>query len=435
MKSPIASILGLACAASIFTSSSAGAATRPIPLDVPAGPTTYTETPAWADSFVDSIGIDASYEDRKYPPSVTTWLKWSGVRHLRDSGAPSKSMVATFADLGAHGIKHSIGMIQKFDVNDFKARLNAFAPYVDYVEPANEADNVPHPDYAQMRADSTTMWNVIHSNPAYKNIAVYGPSFANPLNGVNLKPLDGVEDYAQMHNATCDWNPGTSIVWVSIPVNTAKIRTSTFYKPIVTTETGYTSDLKRGCSLSNDIIARYVPRTSAERWLAGENRTYFDSLVDDPHNVVFGGLGLLTADGKPKPQLITEGNLIHLLSDKGVAPTPKTISYGVSGATPDVHHIMLSRQDGSYDLMLWRELPAWDHFGHKAIPIAALPVTVQIPSTTSWVGLFQYNPTYSFTRTQLPVVSKTGVTATFNVTDSITVLHIYGRGLAAMTAR
>jgi len=432
VKSPIASILGLACAASILTSSSAGAATRPIPLDVPAGPTTYTETPAWADSFVDSIGVDSAFEDRRYPPAVTTALEWSGIRHLRDSGATSQLMINTFANLGQHGIRHSIGMVRGFDPNDLKARLDAFAPYVDFVEGANEADNFANPNYAQMNSDQVNLWNVIHSNPAYAKVAVYGPSFANPLKGVNVTPLDAVENFAQLHNSTCDWNPGTTLANASIAANTAKIRLSSAYKPIVTTETGFSDNFTRGCSLNDTIIAKYVPRTSAERWLAGESRTYFDILTDNPTDPVFGLLGLLKVDGTPKPQFLAEGNLIHILSDKGVAPLPRTISFGISGATPDVHHLMLSRKDGSYDLMLWRELPAWDHFGHKAIPIAALPVTVQIPSTTSWVGLFQVNANYGYTRTQLPVTSSNGVTATFNVSDSISVLHIYGRGRAAM---
>jgi hypothetical protein len=121
--------------------------------------------------------------------------------------------------------------------------------------------------------------------------------------------------------------------------------------------------------------------------------------------------------------MLAEGAMLNLLADKGTAPVAHPVTFGITGATPDVHHLMLSRQDGSYDLMLWRELPAWDHFGHKAIPIAPLPVTVSIPAGTQYADLYAYNSAYSFNASHLPV-SKAGVTTTFNVTDSISIIHI-----------
>ncbi len=434
MKKPVTSLLGLACIASLLTASSAGAATVR-PLDATSlVPTVYTESPAWSDSFVDSIGVDSSFARHKYSPLVTQWLKWSGIRHLRDSGPASQLMLGIYSDLGASGIKHSIGMPQGFDPAALTTLLAQFAPYVDYVEGANEMDNVKVPNWAQMRLDQQNLWNTVRGNPANSKVAVFGTSFANPLNGPQVGPLDPIENFAVLHNATCDWNPGTSIVFVSIAANTAKIRLSSATKPIITTETGYNDNPLRGCSLSDDTISRYTPRTSAERWLAGEPRSYFTFLTDDPADAVFGAKGLLFVDGTPKPQFYTMGNLIHLLSDKGTAPAPQTVSYAVTGTTPDMHHIMLARQDGSYDLMIWRELPEWDHYGHKAIVVPPAPVTVTIPTNTSWVNLFQTNAGYGLSRTQLPVASG-GVTASFNVTGSISVLHIYGRGHSAMMRR
>jgi hypothetical protein len=431
LKHPVASILGLACAASLITSSGAGAAVRMTALGAPAVQTNFTESPAWADSFADSVGVDASFEDHSYGPAVIYQLEWSGIRHLRDGGPLQPIMTSTYATLGQHGIKHSIGLLRGFAPSDLTSRLNAWEPYVDFVEQSNEADNYPVPNYAQMKSDQQNIWTIVRSNPAYSNVAVMGPSFANPINGLNVLPLDPVENFAQLHASTCDWNPGTTN-GASLVIATAKVRQSSS-KPIMTTETGYQTDLTRGCSLPNSIIAKYVPRTSAVRFLEGEPRTYFDFLVDNPASVAFGGLGLLTVDGTPKPQFLTEANLIHVLSDKGVAPAPTTVSYSVNGITADVDHIMLARQDGSYDLLLWRELPDWNHTTRLPIVVPALPVTVAIPRTTSYVGMFQYNSNNNFTRTQLAVSG--GVTATFNVTDAITVLHIYGRGTTSSIRR
>ncbi len=429
MKLPLTSLLALAGAITLCSASAVRAANPLAPSASPAAlatyATTYTEIPAWADSFADSVGVDSSYSDHRYPPEVTTMLEWSGIRHLRDSGPDSALMLATYANLGRHGINHSIGVPQGFNPAALRVLLNAFAPYVDFVEGPNEADNVPYPKWAEMKSDQTKIWNTVRSSVAYEHVAVYGNSFANPLNGQFIAPLDAIEDYAQLHNATCDWNPGTDITSVSIVANTAKIRLSSFYKPIVTTETGYNDNPVRGCHLSDELIAKYTPRTTAERWLAGEPRTYFTFLTDNPLDPVFGAKGLLFVNGQPKLQMMALGNLIRLLADQGVAPPPRQTSWGISGISSDVHHILLSRRDGSYDLMLWRELPAWDHFGHKAILVPSLPVTVTIPSSTSSVTLNTYDAKYDFTQKQLRI-SASGVTTSFNVTDAISVLHFYG---------
>jgi hypothetical protein len=430
VKHPLSSILGLACAASLLCAPVSAATVQVLPRANVAGtPTyayTYTESPAWADSFADSVGVDSKFGNHTYGPLVTTWLEWSGIRHLRDSSAASALMIGLYANLGQHGIKHSIGVPSGFDPAKLTALLAAFAPYVDYVEGPNESDNVPNPNWAQLNIDQQNIWNTVRGNPANNNIAVFGLSFDNPSNGIYLKPMDTVENFATLHNATCDWNPGTSITPGSIAMNTTKIRLSSAYKPIVTTETGYSDNTKRGCALSDQIIAKYEPRTSAERWLAGEPRSYFDFLIDDPTDATFGKMGLLKINGTPKPQMISLGNLIRAVADPGRPPAPQVVTYTVTGASVDVHHIMLARQDGSYDLLLWRELPCWDHFGHDAIVVPPLPVTVTILSKSQAI-LNQYNSSWSLVRSVLPISQSTHTTATFNVTDSISVLHIYGR--------
>ncbi len=439
MKQPLTSILGLACAASLLCAPVSAATVRVVPHALVSGtPTyayTYTESPAWADSFADSVGVDSKFGNHTYTPAVTTWLEWSGIRHLRDSSAASALMISTYANLGMHGIKHSIGMPTGFDPAKLTVLLAAFAPYVDYVEGPNESDNVRAPNWAQLNIDQANIWNTVRGNAANSNVAVLGLSFQNPSNGIYIQPMDAVENFASLHSFTCNWNPGMTVNSESIAANTTKIRLSSLYKPILTTETGYTDNPALGCYLSDQIIAKYEERTSAERWLAGEARTYFDFLTDNPTDPVYGAMGLLFLNGTPKPQMTALGNLIHAVADPGTAPAPQVLTYTITGASLDVHHIMLARQDGSYDLLLWRELPCWDHYAHAAIIVPPLPVSVTIPSNTSYVMLNQYNSNWSFTRSQLPVAAATHATATFNVTDSISVLHIYGRGNAASAIR
>ena len=381
-----------------------------------------SETPAWADRFVDSIGVDAKYED-KYAPLVTTNLLASGIRHIRDSVPTSDYYVGIMKYLGQHGIKHSIGMNRGFAAADLKNRLNIFMPYVDFVEPANEADNYKVPNWALMRSDQKNLWNTVRSNKAWNGVAVAGPSFADPGDHAKfVGPLDEYEDFGNLHNGTCNWNPGTDIVWVSIDANTTKMRVTTKYKPIETTETGYSDNQARGCALTDTQIAHYMPRVTTERWMHGEPRTYFNVLTDRPSDVVFGHLGLMFANGTPKPQFLALGNLINLLKDPGGAPKSTRVTYSINGATVDVHHLLLSRRDGTYDLLLYRELPLYDHFKHQSIPIPAESISLTLPGAKNVVD-YRYNTKWSFTGSPIKLGSN-HQTANFLVTDTISVIHI-----------
>ena len=427
MKSTVSG-LALALAASATLLSTAGAAwptahraPQAITNAVAAPETNYDETPAWADSFVDSIGFDSKFANHTYPPLVTTWLEWSHIRHLRESGAPSALNIKVYGDLGRHGIKHSIGLLRGFNANDLVTTLKAFAPYVDYVEPANEADNFKDPSWNQMRSDQARLWSIVRSNSAWSTVAVGGPSFASPkAHAGSVGPLDRYENFGQLHNGTCDWNPGVTNN-ASIDYNTALIRVTTVYKPIWTTESGYDDNPSRGCSLPDSTIAKYLTRTSAERWLHGEPRTYFDVLVDNPKDVVFGFLGVLHSNGTPKAQFIALGSLARLLADPGTAPRPTRVSYSLTGTTPDVHHILLRRRDGTYDLMLYRELPCWDHYKHASIPISTLSVNLSV-SGMKHLSLYKYNTSYGFTSSTLAIGNNYKSVA-FPVTDAISVLH------------
>jgi hypothetical protein len=426
-------ILAAIASIALFSTASAQAATF-TSVRTQAVAAAYTETAAPADSFADSVGFDANYEDHTYPPLVTTELEWSGVRHLRDGGATSPLLIGIFGALGAHGIGHSIGMTSGFAASTLQAQLAAFRPYVDFVEPANEADNVAHPNYAQMRSDQVRLYATVRADSANKRVAVLGPSFANPAaHAALVGPLDSYEDYGQLHNATCDWEPSTTLFGSWIFENIAKIRATTVYKPIVTTETGYTDDFTRGCSLPDDNIARYVPRESALRFMAGMPRTYFLWLVVRPADVVFGALGMLRVDGTPKPQFLTLANMVHLTADPGPAIASRKVSYAISGATADVDHLMLARRDGSYDLLLWRELPSWSHQYRTQMPVAPENVRVALPAGLSLATMSKNNAAYGVSTTQLGVTS--GATAAFPIDDKITTLHLYRSATAAAIRR
>jgi hypothetical protein len=272
-----------------------------------------------------------------------------------------------------------------------------------------------------MKSDQKNIWNVVRGNSAWSGVKVLGPSFADPKDHAHfVGPMDQYEDFGQIHSATCDWNPGIQN-GASIDIVTADIRVTTVYKPIWTTETGYNDSPTRGCSIPDDIIAKYLTRTTTERWLHGEPRTYFDALVEHPSDVAFGNLGLLHTNGTPKVQFIALGNLLRLLGDPGSAPHRKQVSYTISGATTDVHHILLARRDGTFDLLIYREIACWDHHSRTRIAVSTDSVQLTIPGVRQ-ATLYRYNSSYSFNTSTLAIGSN-HTTAHFPVTDSISVVH------------
>src|SRR5206468_7293250 len=80
----------------------------------------------------------------------------------------------------------------------------------------------------------------------------------------------------------------------------------------------------------------------------------------DPSHTERETFGLLRADWTPKPQYFAVKNFIALLSDRGADFTPAPFDYTVTGGDASLHHTLLQKRDGSYDLALWQEVLRYD---------------------------------------------------------------------------
>ena len=389
--------------------------------------------PRESDSFVDSIGVDTHFNYNNTPyvqmwPAISSQLVASGIRHIRDGGKPTSQYLARLNYLGEHGIKHAAGFDIHSTSDQIRSRLAAFAPYVDFVEPANEYDHYRNQDSAwasELADEQRLLYTTVHGDPAYAGITVLGPAMAtHPLYG-ELGNLEQFEDAGNIHNGTCNKNPGTDghagMVFV-----TAQVRKSTPTKPIWTTETGYNDDPVRPCAIPDDIIAKYDPRTVAERFNFGQPKTYFYQLANMPEDRVFGGQGLLFEDGNPKPQFTALTSMIALLTDRGpdfqVQPVNITID-----APPTVHHTLLEKRTGVYELLLWVEEPAWkpisyNNVGGVRIPVATQSVVVHTPASLHVSRYYTYNPAWQLTGSLANQTPRGDIR--LDVTDSMSILEL-----------
>ncbi len=383
--------------------------------------------PSRAGDFVDSIGVDTHFNYPGTPyteqnSAVVEALLNSGIKHIRDGGLRySRQRVLTY--LGAHGITHSLGFPVGTTAAQIEAGLRNNSPYVDYVEPQNELDlNKNHPNWAtEWRDEQQLIYKTVRADPANSNIVVVGPALGHFRDAPELGPIDEFEDVGSMHHYPCSNNPGESESKVSFAAVMTKVRLVHVNKPIWTTEIGYEDDLSTGkCALPDAVIAKYNGRTLAERWTAGQTRTYFYQFSDMSKLTGYDAMGFVNLDGSPKPQYMAMQSLLQVLADPSRAFEPKSLAYSLTGETSNVHQLLLEKHDGSFFLLLWLEVPGWNAATQTPLNVAVQHVKINVALAPKEAIDFSYAPNWTYRKQSLPVASSIEVP----VSDAISVVEL-----------
>jgi hypothetical protein len=160
-------------------------------------------------------------------------------------------------------------------------------------------------------------------------------------------------------------------------------------KPLVITEVGYhadttTDDSHRG--VSEAVNASYTPRILLEAYRDGISRTFFYQFVDpftEAQRVqkglskAEGTFGLLRNDLTPRPSYIALRNLMDAVDgDSARVASPGGLRLGIDGAPSDMRRLLLRSADGSYALVLWRQVSLWDRIGKRPVAATAVPIDV-----------------------------------------------------------
>jgi hypothetical protein len=160
-------------------------------------------------------------------------------------------------------------------------------------------------------------------------------------------------------------------------------------KPLVITEVGYhadttTDDSHRG--VSEAVNASYTPRILLEAYRDGIERTFFYQFVDpftEAQRIqkglspAEGSFGLLRNNLTPRPSFIALRNLMDAVDgDSAPVGSPDGLELGFEGAPSDMRRLLLRSADGSYALVLWRQVSLWDRIGKRPVTAAPVPVDV-----------------------------------------------------------
>lgn len=394
-----------------------------------------SERPGQADAFVNSVGVDSHfvYSQMVYSRQfsrVSQLLISSGIKHIRDNGpAYDKTYLNKMAMLSAHGIHHSVGFGLYTTGAQMSADLRAFDPdTIDFVEGQNEYDTYGDPNWAaKVVAQQKLIWKTVRSSPAFNSIAVLGPALGHQQNYAVIGPLDAYEDAGNLHNATCNYNPGTTHRGLSIAYMTPLIRDSTVTKPIWTTETGYDDNSPGACLTPDSVIAKYDPRLIAVRWNFGEPRSYIFSFADDLSDRPFGNMGLIFANATPKPQYTAIQSMLLFLADPGPRFMPAPVTYALYGQTRNIHHTLLQKRDGTCVLMLWIEQPSiigTQNSTERLVKVPPQQVSISVAKLTSAKN---YDYDTSNWKLKPTALSINGQTIRLTVTDAISFLEFTHR--------
>jgi hypothetical protein len=385
-----------------------------------------------ADAFVGSVGVNVHlhYTDTPYGdfPSVERALKGLGVRHIRDAllGTSWGLYYDRLNDLGRLGIKGIFTTNPKESdglLIDFPRRVpESFEGY----EAPNEYDLSRDPDWAvTLNGFVKRLYDTVKSDPATSVYSIIGPSLTQPGSFPKVAASAPFFDYANLHNYFGGRNPGTpgwggggygSINW---NLNLAKQAWPD--KPIMTTETGYLTNVNKTQGIPEQVAGKYLPRLLLEQWERGIRRTYIYQLVDMGNESKFAdnSFGLLHSDFSPKPAYNAIQNVIRLLSDPGPPFPTKELEYSLTGDATGVEHALLQKRDGTFFLALWVEKLGYDVDGKKLLTVAAHTITIQTQSPMT-VRLDNFDEDGSMHSLAMGRVQ----TATLNLYDKVTIIEL-----------
>ena len=364
---------------------------------LPSQSQSFSETARMASSLTDSIGVvvhlnraNTAYQD--YDAVIKPRLQELGVRHIRDGVRLADTTTQQkFADLATSGIKATLVMDPRDQANATEAVniVKAIPTAVEAVEGPNEWDVWEELTYkgqafpGAVQVFQSELYEAIKRDPATAGLSVLSPTVALWHNADQLGAV--ACDYGAMHSYPGGEPPTAGLDWHWIP-STQKICPA---KPMIATESGWhnaIADQSGQPGISEAAAGKYVPRLWLEYFNRNIQRVYINEFIDKwQNNQREGNFGILRRDGSRKPAFVALRNLITLLQDTNGPFSPGVLSYTMTGATADVHHTLLQKQDGRFYLILWQEVSSFDLSRQQdiSVPLQAVRISLNTPMTAA----------------------------------------------------
>ncbi len=353
-----------------------------------------------ADAFVDSIGVNTHYGNSIFAggnayadPNVDAKLAALGVRHIRDHSYNNEALAKIDGLYNTYGIRANLILGETSRSPADLVNLLKAHPGYEAIEGLNEPDFntrsyltfIDSPstnNYSATRAFQNDMFNAINNDPLTQHIQVLSPAMGNSNNSQYLPPIS--YDYAAMHSYPSAREPTFNL---DTKMGQMSPLTTNVGKPLMCTETGYynepavtTPSAIGDGSIPEHISGRYMPRLFAEYFNRGVTRTYAYEFADQGPNTQSReeNFGLIRFNMTEKPAYVALKNLIDIVEEPGASFTPTSLDYSIAGGTSALHHTLLQKSSGTFYLMLWQEVAAYNRFSETELTITPLSITLTL---------------------------------------------------------
>lgn len=349
-----------------------------------------------------SVGVNVhlSFSDTWYTrhfDQVLASLAALHIRHVRDGvaapGQDAENFNRHHQALAAAGIGADF-ITARGESESYLEGYRLHAGDLEFLEAPNEPDANGARDWAGWTRSYLRMLAAAARSPAYKGVPLIGPSLVNANwrqsgnSYAQLGPIGPLIQFGNLHNYPGGRNPGTA-GWSTGGYGSIGYAIRTAHKawpgvPLITTETGYRTDLPAEQAVPESVEARYLPRLVLEQFLHGIRRTYLYELADDQFSG--GSFGLLHSDGTTKPAFKTLQALMNELSDSEPL-RPGRAAFSLRADTGAVHRLLAEKHPGIWTLFVWLEVPSYDPDTRQALPVAPVPAAVHLGPGCSITGM------------------------------------------------
>jgi VCBS repeat-containing protein len=342
-----------------------------------------------ADTVVDGLGVNIHllYGNTRYAdfPAVQAALADLGVRHVRDSlGNWRKDQYAKVNALAAAGVKTNFTFDKVTDIAAIGARLdmiaNNMAGAVESLEPPNEYNLSGKTTWAaDLRAYQPELYRQMRARRAFDGVSVLGPSLALRQGYAEVGDLSAYLDAGNLHTY-----PGGFVPTRNMDLQIANQAIISGSKPVVVTEAGYHDAMAstgKHYPAPEEVAGTYVPRLMLEYHKRGVRSYLYELFEQNPepaYTDMESHFGLVRADGTPKPAYHAVRNMVRLTADPGEAFTPGALSYSAASSAAGLKQTLLQRRDGTFVLLLWRDVAVWDPIAKVHLKPAPAAVNVRL---------------------------------------------------------
>ena len=387
----LVSALALTLATGLTLTSTAQASPAPA-APVPAADPVPLVQARPADSLVDAFGVQTHlgypgrYQDTAEVKQALTGL---GVRHVRDDMYSNRpDMLASAQEIAATGIRFNLIMGNPATWDTPERQVDAIratgiaGSVVESLEGANEWNLKGGAGWArELREHQARLYGAAKAEPATRDLPVLAPALGQKTGYLALGDIGEYADLGNAHNYPGGQKPSAFIDLVrqgaehNVPG-----------KPVVFTESGYqtgTSSLSGHPPVPEDVAGLYAPKLLLEHYIRGTERFYNYELIDQrpDKSDSEANFGLLRNDYSRKPSYVALQKLISLTSDRGPRFDAGKLGYEVTQKPSDFRQVLLQKRDGTFVLVMWRDVTVFDRVLGNRLAIPDQQVKLRLDAT------------------------------------------------------